>query len=590
MNPTIACPNRRHAPAASAAERGSVLLIVVVLLLLASLFVFFALNVGRIEQLTSGNDFRAKLVQELAESGVHQGVEYLAANPGVRADENKWDLCDTNDLTFPCGAVTQLGAPLDPDGTGPLLAPPAPLRRARMYRYFGGTGSEFQKSLLPIPNPIVATGGFDATQQVGAVLCRIKKSASAGDATDCATDAADASTIWVLTVVSKAALTGEGSSATVTQTIGSYGVFSVGTGIPPVIAAGNVAVGGGLQIVTAPNAGGKDDDSGVPVSVWTRLEMTKSGTPNTCYLEDFLRQGGSSSGPAYFDGIEICHTCSCPGAASLTYPKSGGEACQGMDVVDIDNNEPNDCATEPNIDIRRSEFPADLFAFVFGRPAWEDIDQGSGGDTFANKEFNFAETRLLSECKFPHPVTKAPVTAVLPNDTCYLLQLNKAVHIGDGVNDAAECSAIGATSSGIIWVHSQPIQAGGSTVAGMVGYDCTDHLRNINDIGTPSKPVGLIFDGILTQVHFRLYGLLFVREPNASTTLDATTGGTGELGLNAGATIYGAAIVQGQVSAGGGGTAAIVYNAKVLSNLVNDPDLPPSPTSLPGSWTDRVRY
>jgi len=81
-----------------------------------------------------------------------------------------------------------------------------------------------------------------------------------------------------------------------------------------------------------------------------------------------------------------------------------------------------------------------------------------------------------------------------------------------------------------------------------------------------------------------------VREPNASTTLDATTGGSGALGLNAGATIYGAAIVQGQLIAGGGGTAAIVYNAKVLSNLVNDPDLPPSPTSLPGSWTDRVRY
>ena len=60
--------------------------------------------------------------------------------------------------------------------------------------------------------------------------------------------------------------------------------------------------------------------------------------------------------------------------------------------------------------------------------------------------------------------------------------------------------------------------------------------------------------------------------------------------MNAGATIYGAAVIQGQVTAGGGGTAAIVYNEQVLMNLINDPELPPNPTALPGSWTDRVRY
>ena len=124
----------------------------------------------------------------------------------------------------------------------------------------------------------------------------------------------------------------------------------------------------------------------------------------------------------------------------------------------------------------------------------------------------------------------------------------------------------------------------------MAGYDCTTTLRGLDDIGTPSHPVALIFDGSLTEVHFRLYGLLFVREPNANLTLDDTTGGSAEFGMNAGATIYGAAIIQGRVSAGGGGTAAIVYNEKVLSNLINDPELPPSPTALPGSWTDRVRY
>lgn len=573
-------------PRHSQGQAGSVLPVVVILLLLASLFVLVSLNVGKFEQRTSANDYRAKLVQELAESGIHQGAEYFAANPTVRTDMTKWELCTATDTTFPCGAVVRQG--IDPDGTGPKVAP---ARRSTMYRFVGGTGTGFSKRLLPgLPGAITSTGGFPAQQQVGAVLCRVRRPTSPTDTTACATNDAEASSIWALTLVSKGMLTGEGSSATVAYTIGSYGVFNTSSNIPPVIASGSVDVGGGLQIVTAPNAGGVQVGSGVPVSVWTRLEMTKNGTPNTCYMEDFLRQGGSSSGPQYFDGIMVCHTCQCPGDSALSYPKSGGQACQGVDIVDIDNNEPNDCAIAPNLDIKRAEFPEDLFAFVFPKRAWNDVDQGSGGDTYANKEFHFAETRRVSTCGFPHPVTKAMITATLPDDTCYLLNLNKAIHIGDGVNDEAECNALGAGSKGLIWIHTQPIQSGGVTVAGMNGYDCTTKLRGLDDIGTPSHPVAVIFDGVLTQVHFRLYGLIFVREPNASTTLNKDTGGSAELGLNGGAVIYGAAIVQGRVTAGGGGSAAIVYNEEVLTNLFNDPELPPSPTALPGAWTDRVRY
>ena len=492
-------------------QQGSVLPIVIILLLLASVIVLASLNVGRFEQKTSGNDYRARLAQELAESGIHQGAEFFAANPTLRTDATQWELCSgtgtANDIgdKFPCGAV-------------------AAARRPSVYYYNGGAGTGFQKRLLTLPSQISNTGGFAASQQVGAVLCRIRRPTAPTDPTECADNAAEASSIWALTLVSKGSLTDEGSSATVAQAVGSYGVFNFGTNIPPVVASGSVDVGGGIQIVTAPDAGGLGVGSGIPVSVWTRLEMTKNGTPNTCYLEDFLRQGGSSSGPQYFDGIMVCHTCNCPGSGALSFPKSGGQACQGMDIVDIDNNEGNDCAIAPNLDIRRAEFPPDLFGYVFPKRGWNDVDQGSGGDTYANKEFNFAETRRISACKFPHPVTKAEVTATLPEDTCYLLQLNKITHIGDGVNDATECSALGAASRGIIWAHSQPIQSAGVTVAGMAGYDCTGTLRGLDDIGTPSHPVALIHDGDLTQVHFRLYGLLFVREPNASTTLDDLTG------------------------------------------------------------------
>ena len=568
-------PPRRNRPAQ---QNGSVLLVVVVLLLLASLFVLFALNVGRFEQKTSGNDMRAKLAQQLAEAGMNQGVEFFNANRAIVADTAQWELCNAADLTFPCGAVPELGTDLpDPDGAGPLPDPPAVARRDTMYRFIGGTGTGGR--LVAIPNPIAATGGFDAAQQVGAVLCRVAVPATATAPTECATDPDEASSTWVLTVVSKGMLTGEGSSATVTQTIGAYNIFAPNLGLPPVLASGSVGVGGGIQIVTAPNAAG----TGVPVSVWTRLEMTKNGTPNTCYMEEFLREGGTSSGPQYYQDIMVCHTCKCPGDGSLSYPKSGGQACQGMDIVDIDNNEPNDCGIAPNLDIRRSEFPADLFAFLFGVNGWADLDQGAGGDTYANKEFNFAESRLVASCTYPHPATGALVTSAgIPADTCYLLNIKNKIHIGDGINDAAECAAIGPGSSGLIWVHEQAWD-------NAPGYDCTTSLRGEDQIGTPNDPVALVFDGSLTQVHFQLYGLLFVREPNGSTTLDENTGGSAEFGMNAGATIYGAVVVQGSITSGGGGTAAIVYNADVLQNLFDNPDFF-EPSSIAGSWTDKMRY
>ncbi len=558
-------------------QNGSVLLVVVVLLLLASLFVLFALNVGRFEQKTSGNDLRAKLAQQLAEAGMNQGVEFFNANRAIVADTSPaiWQLCDAGDLDFPCGAVPELGDLPDPDGPGPLPDPPAVPRRDTMYRFIGGIGTGGR--LVAIPNPIAATGGFNAAQQVGAVLCRVAVPASATAPTECATDPDEASSTWVLTVVSKGMLTGEGSSATVTQTIGAYNIFAPNLGLPPILASGNVGVGGGLQIVAAPNAAG----TGVPVSVWTRLEMSKNGTPNTCYLEEFLRQGGSSAGPVYYQDIMVCHTCSCPGDGSLSFPKSGGQACQGMDIVDIDNNEPNDppCIA-PNLDIRRREFPADLFAFLFGVNGWADLDQGVGGDTYANKEFNFAEARIVDSCTYPHPATGALVTSAgIPADTCYLLNIRNKIHIGDGINDAAECAALGPGSSGLIWVHSQAWE-------NAPGYDCSTIVKNVDQIGTPNDPVALVYDGSL-QAHFQLYGLLFVREPNGSLTMDENTGGSAVFQMNAGATIYGAVVLQGGVAANG--TAAIVYNADVLQNLFGNPDFF-EPSSIAGSWTDKMRY
>lgn len=579
-------------------ERGNILILVVILLLLASLFTLFALNVGRFEQKTSGNDLRAKIAHEVAESGMSLGVEYLNARRTIFATDTNWRRCGALETEFPCGA-----------------APAA--RRNTMYTYMGaGTGGvTLADRLLPIPTALAdaAAGTFAARRQVGAVLCRIQALPAAGPPAPatCATDLANASTTWVVTVVSKGALTGEGSSATVTQTIGAYNVFNISPSIPPLVASGTVAVGGALQIVTAPDAAGP----GVSSSIWTRLDVDSNGTPNTCYFDEFLRQGGSNSGPpGYYDdtddgianGIAVCDTCSCPTGQSLSFGQ-GGNLCEGADIVDIEGAGGNydqtaydaydknvaGCPVSANLSIHREEFPADMFEFLFGQKAWED-DGTADSLPCARDDFgcHFSEVRIIEpECTFPDPLNPlVPITASLPADTCYLLNIKNKIHIGDGVNDAAECDALGVNTSGFVWVHNQPL--GATTMVGLTaqGLSCDVKIRGLAQLGTPSAPVALVYDGSLTQVNgLKLYGLLFLREPNASTTVSATTGGSAVLGINGNMVIYGAAVVQGSISSGGGGNAAVVYNKDVLFRLINDSGNI-NPTSIPGSWTDRLRY
>jgi hypothetical protein len=563
---------------------GNTLLIVVVLLLLASLFVIFALNVGRFEQRTSGNDLRAKIAQEVAESGVSLGVEYLNAHRPIFATDDNWRSCGAAETEFPCGAV------------------PA-ARRSTMFTYMAaGTGGDtLANRPLPVQLASTSAGGFAATRQVGAVLCRVKPLPVAGGSAECATDIADASTTWLVTVVSKGTLTDEGSSSTITQTIGAYNIFNITPGIPPLVASGSVAVGGALQIVTAPDAAGP----GVSTSIWTRLDVDSNGTPNTCFFDEFFRQGGTNAGPpGYYDGIAVCDTCNCPTGQSLSFG-SGGNLCEGADIVDIEGSgtaydkaayDAYDknvaaCPVSANLSIHREEFPADLFEFLFGQKAWQD-DVTPDTLPCARDDLgcHFSEVRIIEPCTYIDPTTNAQVTATLPADTCYLLNIKNKIHIGDGVNDAAECTALGTATSGVVWVHNQPLA--GTSMMGLTaqGLSCDVKIRGLSQLGKPSAPVALIYDGALTQVNgLKLYGLFFLREPNASTTISATTGGSAELGINGNMVIYGAAVVQGRIDSGGGGNAAVVYNKDVLFNLINDSSNL-NPASMPGSWTDRMRY
>jgi hypothetical protein len=81
--------------------------------------------------------------------------------------------------------------------------------------------------------------------------------------------------------------------------------------------------------------------------------------------------------------------------------------------------------------------------------------------------------------------------------------------------------------------------------------------------------------------------MVFVRTDGAGP-IDPATGGTAVLDMNAGATIYGAVVVQGAVDKANG-NAAVVYNGDILTQLANDPSGNRYAT-LPGAWTDLRSY
>src|SRR5690606_516127 len=95
----------------------------------------------------------------------------------------------------------------------------------------------------------------------------------------------EATDMRIVTFVSVARLPDENARVTLVNTIGSYPLLGDLSDHPPITASGTINVTGGLQIVTNPNGGG----AGVPVSVWTRSDITKTGTPNTCYADEFFR-------------------------------------------------------------------------------------------------------------------------------------------------------------------------------------------------------------------------------------------------------------------------------------------------------------
>ena len=551
-------------------QRGAVLLVAIVLLLLAGVMTLFALNVGVFEQRSTANDVRAKLVNEVAEAGLAQGFEYLMRQHPDMLDDNSWEKCVTNDETFPCGAVEQF----EPDGTTP--------RRASMYRLkakvnsITGIDAALSNYMLPLSSDLSTVGNGEAVAYgVAPLLCRVQRPVAGEDAETpvrCGDGTGTgASDLRVATFVSVATIPNSSARTTLVQTIGQYPLLGELLEVPPLTASGVIDATGNINIVVNPNSAGP----GVPVSIWTRSDVGKTGNFNTCYADEFFRQG-DKFGDVKPEGPTVtCDTCECEPEFALSYPKAGNVQTEGIDVLDIDVGG----HVGINHDVKPEEFPCDLFGYVFGVDAHSDED----GDFFCEKQI---------VTQYVNPNNTAQYVN-MGADEAYLYTNAQKIAPVDGRTYSYSLTpggaAAGTVTAASLLTDAQKFSASELAATdswpGMVWCQENCGLDSQITFGSPDAPVVLVVDGDV-DLAARVFGLLFLRS-NGSADLVPADGGNAELRINNGhAAVYGAVVVQGTATKINGGV--IVSDPTVLGGLGgagND-----KPATLPGAWNDQKSY
>jgi hypothetical protein len=586
---------RRSSPSR---QSGAVLMVALVLLLLAGVMTAFGMTVGVFEQRSTGNDLRTKAVNEAAEAGLAQGFEYLVRqHPDMLDNLGLWERCAASDETFPCGALS--AATFDDDGDA---STPPVSRRGTMYRLkadvtntIANIDPSLSKFMLPLQtsSKLGSEGNHPVAYGVAPLLCMVQRPSNPGaGGIVCGAPTSPAATaLRIATFVSVAKLPGEGASATLVQTVGQYPKLGGDMlGRPPIVASGSAGVTGTLQVVTNPNAGGP----GVPVSVWARVDVDKTGTTNTCYADEFFRYTQGNATPRLYQGTIRCDTCRCDtnGAPpTLSFDSSGVDRCvnptddcEGIDILDVDAGTNSTTGYQTgghegiNFNVRADalsypvcEFPPDLFRYVFGTATWDDDDHDCFGETKRASVF------------YQNPDNTAAGAAVGPDEAYLYKNADRIIartanipllKVGQAGTAALLASS---ASSGLIWCQQQ--QAG----------DC--NIGSNAQVGTPNAPVFLVLDGPVT-IQGIVYGYVFIRDTGSALRPETGSSMAGScpndciLQMNAGSAIYGALVLQGQMKSNG--TSAVIYDSGVLGTLVDDLGL--TYATLPGAWTDQRSY
>jgi Tfp pilus assembly protein PilX len=143
--------------------------------------------------------------------------------------------------------------------------------------------------------------------------------------------------IPIYTAIASGASADGTGSATVQRQFTLSNVFGGSVPDVPVIVGGSVGTGGNFNVVANPNGGG----DGVPVSIWSNDDVTATSSSATCHFEFYDGNNAQCSNPSGHD--ENISTGTNPATAISTYDE-----------------------TYPDILPNDSNFPTDLFNFLFG--------------------------------------------------------------------------------------------------------------------------------------------------------------------------------------------------------------------------------
>lgn len=550
----------------SRSERGFTLIVAILLLLVLTIFSLSALNVGVFEQRTSANDYRSKVVHQVAEVGLNHGSEAIrimedtiTPDMGESIDAALWQRCGATDLSFPCGAESDQarrgnmfryigGVDLDGDGTTTTFE-----RRSINFPVTveGGTARRLLQTTVPSADP---SNPFIVNYAVGALLCRIDVTANPGAGTNnnpCTAITANAGRLNAITLVSRAEMVGEQATATVSRTIVPLERVGINPKVPAITAGGLLTGVGNSTIVGNPNAGG----SGVLISIWARNDFSGgNGSWQTCNLDDWIRD----SAIGLVDGEPVCvgngNACLCEGSKQLSGGGMPGVG-EGLDVLDVDGNTALAYnATTKGALMDSQSFPCDMWEFTFGSiRAREDTNNDGicddGVDANNDGEIDVVLDFIRGELQATE-LTCAEAGA----------QLNE-------------------NSSGAYWIRSA------------VGARDTACALPAVRIGRPNNPVILIADGGVDSSNgMQVFGLVFGtydKTIDLPVTPDANDMKSGNWKAGGGkAEVYGAVVLEG----GGriNGNVDVIYNKKSLSGANGAGN--PTVGEVPGSWTDRYSY
>jgi hypothetical protein len=517
------------------------------LMLLAILTVaaLFAASFGVFEQRTAGSEYRHKLAFQAAEAGLNQSVEYIKANAGLLLSDD-----GTEGGWFAGGMRWQPCSQPKPASmlVDPCQAEPAS-RRASMYRYVGpnqtGDGTLPLGEIFPGQQTFnvaggtgVAGGKFATRYDTYAALCRLDMTNPAAPV--CAlTGGRDGS--LSITLVSRGQLTDESADAIVKQSFGTYRTIGRGPDAP--LIAASSAGAGNAQIVPNHAAGEPDYPGQKPsgiLSIWAAgdADISSGASFATCrfwaWADNF--DSGEPTTALQRDQNGVCFTCSCNDLCPKGLISGNASSCgvtpnflEGEDILDVDGGKSD--AEIPRRD--SSYFPQDLFAYTFGIPS-------SSADSYLADE-----ATSISNCG---------------------------------------SSELNADSGGLYWYANPEISGLAPPLATCVldGSQLPPgsplYPGNRKQVGTLKHPVVLVSDGpVRLNAGVIFYGVIYIR----------SKAGTGNL-LDASGSpqVYGAVVLEGDATIAG--SPMLVYNQKVLDNIMNSPAfLHLAPVA--GSWSDDVQ-